>query len=473
MGRIANAIARAALRQTADYKNALKEIDEYLGIAPKNTGKPSASWNSRGGYSNAPRFDGAKFRGALRSAYASGYELDAETLRSRSRVAYWESTQARALLTRLVDSVIGTGLTPQCSPAWELIGSSMAPEARRAFQRNVELRFYLWATSHEADAASRRTLSELQSFAFANELRDGETIAILRYSGKPGRISPLSIQILDPDQIDTQVTTHGTPDRVCLAVAANARGNVVKDGFELSPAGELIAVFLCDPITRKTTRVPASGPSGRRFVVIPAILDLPGQIRGVGPLAPLIHEIQKLTDYTGAEIEAAVINAIFAAYIKPGEINDTRTNLAQAVGGGAIRRDAQGSSDATAKTGQEVRLDKPGMIVGNLKAGEDLVSFDTKRPNVNFDAFVKSIMRSLSASMSIPVEVLEMTFSSNYSASRASLILFWQVVERWRVHLISQFLQPVYEAWFTEEVAARRIAAPGYDSADPVVNHAS
>jgi len=435
--------------------------------------KITASWGWNSGStssSSGGSWDGSKMRGSLRSMYASGADLDFEALRARSRAAYWDSTQARALLTRLVDNVIGTGLTLEASPLWELNGSPLSEEAKRLWSRDVEQRFFAWASSHESDSTGRRNLAELQNFIFANELRDGESVIILRYSGDTSRVSPLTLQVLDPDQIDTLVNIHGTPDRVGLAVAIQSRGNVFKDGIEFTPQGEPVALFLYDATTRKTTRVPFSGPSGRRFIIMPAILDLPGQVRGVGPLAAVIHEIQKLTDYTLFEIESALVNAIIAAYIVPNAENDTRTNLQSAIGGGVTTR-GSGIGAPANDTGDKVKVREAGLFIGNLKKGEDIKSFDTKRPNVNFEGFVSAITKSISASLSIPVEVLEMKFGASYSASRAGLIMFWQTVDRWRVHFNSQFLQLVYESWFAEEIRASRISAPGFDSS-PLIKRA-
>jgi lambda family phage portal protein len=441
-----------------------------------HTGNPSASWGWRGGFvGNGPRFDGSKIRSSLRSLYPSGYDLDSWALRARSRVAYWDSPQARALLQRLADHVIGTGLTLRAAPAWELIGSTLDDEGRRKLADEIDVRFRLWAESHEPDATGRRTLAEMQGFVFANELRDGDIPTILRYSGDSSRMSPLNLQILDADQLDPRITTYGMTDRVGLAPGAQP-GNVLMDGCELTPSGALVAIYVIDPAKPygKPTRIPMTGPSGRRFVLLPSIIDLPGQVRGVGPLAPIVHELQKITDYTAAEIEAAVSNALVAGMIEPSAESDTRTNLSKALGGGVQPRATQtgvtapaGASDLT---GSEVRIDKPGLWVGSLKAGEKLTSFDTKRPNVNFGTFVSTITKSISASLSIPVEVLEMTFSANYSASRASIILFWQRVTNWRAHIVSQLLAPVYESWLREEVSLGRfpiLRANGF-GADPV-----
>lgn len=424
--------------------------------APAVQTAPAASWGWRSGVSSGG-YDGAKFRGALRAMYPSGADLDAEALRARSRLAWRESSQARALLARLVDSVVGTGLTLRSAPAWNLIKSTMSEEERRALSDEIDERFRLWADSHEPDAAGRRTLAELQGFAFAEELRAGDLPIVLRYSGDSSRVSPLSLQFLDADQLDVRQTTLTSPP-AGLALEAQGRGNLLKDGLELTPAGELVAIYVLDPLKPygAPTRVPVKGKAGRRFVLLPAILDQPGQARGVGPLALLTHDLEKLTDYEVAEIEAAVSNALIAGLIKPSESSDTRTNLGKALGGGIQTRGAATSSGTTEAT---TTIDKPGIWVGAMKAGEDLVSFDTKRPNVNFGAFVDTVTKSLSASLSIPVEVLNLSFNANYSASRAALILFWSVVERWRVHVVSQILAPVYEAWLSEEVASGRLPA--------------
>lgn len=421
--------------------------------------KITASWGRSSGYSSGIRFDGSKIRGALRGTYASGSDLDYDALRNRSRSAYWDSTEARSLLSRLVSNVINTGLVLECSPLWELLGSSLSDDAKREFARAVEQRWWAWASSHEPDAAGRRNLAEMQDFTFANELRDGEALCILRYSASPSRISPLSMQILDVEQIDTLVTTG----RSEFATAVKNRGNILRDGLELTPSGEPVAVFLIDSDTRKTERVPFySASSDRTYVLMPAILDLPGQVRGVGPLAPVIHELQKSTDYKLFEIESALVNAIIAAYITPSADSDTRTKVQDVIGGGVQARGSSTGSTSSAATPEEVRVTKPGLFVGSLKKGETITSFDTKRPNVNFESFLSAITKSVSASLGIPVEVLEMKFSSNYSASRASLIMFWQNVEKWRSHFVSQLLQPMYEAWFGEEVRAARIIAPGF-----------
>lgn len=406
------------------------------------------------GASSSFGWDGAKIRGALRSAYGAQKTLDHSALRERSREAFWDSTHGGALLQRLVDNVIGTGLKLEYAPIWELVSSPMDDEAKRKFCREVELKWYAWASSHEPDATGRRNLDELQGFAFMNALRDGEVPTALRYDGDAQRVCPLNLQFYDPDQI---VTPYDTP----TIDAAKSRGNEIHDGVEVTSSGKPVAIYIQADYASKPVRFPMRGDI-RQLFLLPALLDLPGQVRGTGILGPVLHDLQKLSDYELFELEAALLNAIIAVYIAPSAESDTRTNIASVMGGGVKSRSGSVGSESTAETGGETRIRQAGLFVGNLKRGEDIKSFDTKRPNVNFDAFVSSITKYLSARLSVPIEALEMAFKNNYSASRASLIMFWQTVERWRVFFKSQWLQPVFEAWFGEMVARKEIKAPGY-----------
>lgn len=423
------------------------------GITPgdgRDRMRATSGWSWTGGVS---MFTGEKWPDALN--YAGLWSIDYRTLRRRSRIAYWDSVQARALLGRLIDNTVGTGMQLEAAPAWKMVAPDWPEEKRTAWLRNTETRFHLWASSMEADASGRMSLYQLQAFAFLQLLREGEIIGIMRYSPDAGRMNPVQLQCVDSDQVMN-------PSDYIQTEAVKARGNRIEEGIEIDASAKAVAYFIHDATTGKSVRVPRmGGKSGRQFVIHTAIWDSIGQVRGVPALAPLIHELQKLTDYQLAEIEAAVINALFAAYVKPGP-NAGSSNLL----GGAVER---GTSVAQTDAG-DTRVEppstgwigKPGLFIQRLKAGEDLASFDVKRPNVHFADFVKAVKSSLSSSLGIPVEILDMSFNANYSASRASILLFWTVVMRWGALLGSAFMNPLYAQWFAQEVTAKRIDAPSW-----------
>ncbi len=415
--------------------------------------RPSASWSWRGGFIR--NWLGEKFSGALH--YPSKWNLDHYSLRQQSRIAWWDSVETRSLVGRLNDNVINWGLKLESAPIWELIGkaSPKTEEERQVWTQDLQARFRLWANSTDADATGRRTFYQLQDFVFSNCLREGEIFSILRYSSAKQKSNPLELQFINPDQVDT-------PIEKIFQSAAKSRGNRVKDGIEIDSVGREVAYYIQDEdvIPPKFTRVTKYGPkSGRLFVLHPAIIDSVGQVRGISILAPIIHELQKITDYKVAELEAAIINAIMAVWIKPSPTNAASRALA----GVTERTTTPTKKNPDGTTPPSFgKIDKPGLMVQTLKAGEELESYDTKRPNVNFETFLNAIKSSLSASLGIPVEVLDMSFNQNYSASRACLILFWNAVEKWRYWFSAEFLNPIFAGWFAGEVDAGRIKAPGY-----------
>jgi lambda family phage portal protein len=435
-------------------------IDRVRLAAAAIAGNVSASWNWRGGTKSGHMFDGSKFKGS--AVYPSNYGKDVATLRERSRVAYWDSTQAQAMIGRLVDNVVGTGLALECRPIWPLTGDQgKTDEERHAWVIDVEQRFNLWASSHEPDAAGRMTLYELQAFELLNRLRDGETFHILRYSGDARRMSPLSLQKILPEQVVTPA------DRLADEYTKYT-GVRVWEGIEIDEYGAELAIHIApDPLKTDTTRIPVFGPSGRRFVLHPTNDDTLASTRGTPMLANCIHELQKITDGTVAELEAMVLNAILAVWVKPGPDAPASRALA-----GVQRRGVGDATETKAATEtSQTTFDKPGLIVQSLKAGEELVSYDTKRPNINAATFVDHIVKHIAASKGVPIEVVTESFNANYSASRASLLLFWKKVEIERARSASQFNGLIFEAWFTEEVRSGRIQAPGFD-ASPVIRRA-
>ena len=424
----------------------------------------SPGWNSRGGTKSGHLFDGSKFHGAM--SYPSSWDADTEALRNKSRKAYFETPQASAIIGRLADNVIGTGLSLECAPIWSLIGDQgMSDDAKHKTAREIELRFHLFLQSHELDASGRQNGYELQGYEFINRARDGETICVMRYADDARRMSPLSLQFILPEQICN-------PNDASMLAAAKARGNRIIDGFEVDASGREVALYISDDEFRgPSTRVPFYGASGRRFVLHPIIADTLGAVRGTPLLGNVLHELQKITDGTVAELEAMVLNAVLAVWVKPGPDAPSSKALA----GIRKRTGVEGVSlEPTDNSAGPVTstFDKPGLIVQTLKAGEELQSFDSKRPNTNFATFVREITKVISASKGIPIEVLEETFNQNYSASRASLLLFWNKVEHWREVEASQFLGPIYEAWFAEEVRLGHIKAATNFNDSPLIRRA-
>jgi len=111
----------------------------------------------------------------------------------------------------------------------------------------------------------------------------------------------------------------------------------------------------------------------------------------------------------------------------------------------------------------EAGLDTPGsMAFVNLEQGDKIKMLENASPADNFKDFVEAFTARLAAAASVPIEVVLMKFANNYSASRATLVMFWRIAQIWREEMSTDFLNPVYEMWLSEEIAAGRISAPGW-----------
>lgn len=394
-------------------------------------------------------FAGGKARESR--SWVGTYGTDYNGIREGMRAAYVDSVQLRSLVGRVIQSAVNSGLYPEPKPVYDLLGID-DPAERSEWERSTWQRFDLWARSTDATANRSMTFYELQAEALRRKLIDGEVFLVVRYLNGLDRISPVAVQMIDPSQC---ASPYGAVEQGEI----KARGNRAVDGIELDRLGLPVAYWFQDPDTRSFTRIPTMGPkSGRVFVIHSFYQGAPGDVRGVSPLATVLHELEKITDYSVAELQAAVVNATIAAWIEPSDDRDSSRPLS-----GVVRRDSTTSVDSYQRNDppELAALDTAGIWVQNLRAGEKLHSYATQRPNINFGGFVDSIMKQVAASQGVPVEVLQMSFNANYSASRASLLLFWNTIKMHRADLESWLLNPIYQQWLVEEAAVGNIAAPG------------
>ena len=112
----------------------------------------------------------------------------------------------------------------------------------------------------------------------------------------------------------------------------------------------------------------------------------------------------------------------------------------------------------------------PGAVF-DLDEGEKANMVNPGRPNPNYDPFVIAVIKQIGAALEIPYEILIMAFNSNYSASRAAILEFFEVIKMYRAWFAADFCQPIYEEWLSEAVAKGRIKAPGFFS-DPIIKSA-
>lgn len=378
------------------------------------------------------------------------------TLRRASRIAYWECSYGRAIIDRQSDVVHGSRLDLQSMPQWDIINAPQYsdPESRKQWTTLTEARFRNWAKQKYVDYTGERNFYQLSWLLFFYLLRDGEYFVLLRYSPTRTR-NPLSIQIIPPENV-----TGGT------VPPAYAGTNRIIDGIEYNERDEAVAYHILNDLTGQTTRVTKTGPkSGRTFMIHRYLKDNEKQRRGTPFLSRDIPELARLADYQLLELQAAIINAIFAVWVKPPADKNGRPTISKGVAKRGTTTDTETATGADWKAKiEKMDMHHGGLIVDEMPAGHEIQSFDTKRPSAGFAAFTTEVKRNISASRSQPKAVTEYDFNSQYAAARGELLVFWMSVDRFRQNHAWDFCDEIYKMWMWGELDNGRIDAPGFAS---------
>lgn len=392
-------------------------------------------------------------------------EDNIDTLRQRSRDAYMGVPIATASLKTLRTNVVAGGLIP--APQIDADFLKLTDEQVQELQAQIVREFGLWADTPTCDADRIDNFYSLQQLAYLSYLMNGDAIVLLPMKQQKGQPYSLRVRLLEADRVCS-------PDLYDRLVPCEVQGYKVQSivqGVETDADGMMIAYWICNrhPLSNDATAQPGGiqwerveaygGKTGRRNVLHIMTRERAGQRRGVPLLAPVLEALKQLGRYTEAEIEAALVSALFTVFIKSGLPSDEKPL-------GEVIPQEQLIDEADQRS---IEIGN-GAVVG-LAPGESVQFADPKHPTTGYDAFTDALVKQIGAALEIPPEVLYKQFIASYSAARGALNEFWRSCGMMRDWFIEDFCQPVYEEWFTEAVARGRIHAPGF-FADPAIRKA-
>jgi len=457
------------------FKGALNIGSTPSPVPPSDGNQDSApgAYHGAGGSGGELMFghlsDGSKFISGL-SGSGRSITLSHHMLRQNARQAFHENVQARAIVERQSDSVAGTGLRLEATPKADLLG--ITREDAEIWARNVEARFDSFAMSKKQHRAELMNLYQAQRLFQIMQHRDNDEFIRLYYEKDPSLLSPLLFSFIDTNQIRGYgfTSTYGPLGLV--------------DGIERDERGREVAYKVWKRLPNgrfEDITIPARSKDGKRIFMLHGFTaEYAGQGRGYSRLAHALQEFQNLTDFSLASIIKAINQSNIVAKVMPSKTEDAVDPLGGVNAAVGVRSASSvmgsnpcpdpGAEGVTAASLQpitqtlEAREHIPGStVVTTLPKGMDMELMATTSPGDKFDTFVDSFTSYLTASTGMPLEVMLMRFGQNFSASRASLLLFWRIVQIWRDEMAAEFLNPVYEMWLSEEIAAGRISAPGWN----------
>jgi lambda family phage portal protein len=367
------------------------------------------------------------------------------TLVSRSRDLTRNHGVAAGAIQTLVDNVIGTGLRLSVTPDYRVLGKSK--EWADDWARSVESEWRAWAESTECDAARALNFSGLTALVFRSSLVNGEALALPLWLERGGRYAT-AVQLVESDKLSNP---SGAQDSKTL-----------RSGIEIDTYGAALAYHI-----RKThpgdayigygrdqdewERIPARTDFGRLRMLHIHDKERTGQHRGKPILTSIMPMFKMLDHYERSELQAAVVNAMIAAFIE--------TPLdGEAIGemfGGSV------NDYLAARNEWDIRL-QGGSIIP-VFPGDKVSPFTPSRPNSGYGQFVENVLRHIGAGLNIPFELLMKDFSkTNYSSARAALLEAWRYFNARRQWMATSWAKPVYELWLEEAINRGFIEAPDF-----------
>lgn len=399
-----------------------------------------------GGYFNTS-WDGDKFYSGF--GITKDYSIvDYWKLRKRSKQLFTENLYARGLIRRLLTNEINKGLALEATPDASILG--IDEDNLSDWSEMTERRFNVWGKNPElCDHKGLRTFGAIQRQARMMALISGDVLVILRQ----GSSKLPTVELIDAAHVENPVSDT-------MFRQAKARGNQIKHGVEIDKNGRHIA-FYVRQADGKHLRVSAKGArtDRRQAWLVYGTERMVDDVRGQSLLALVIQSLKEVDRYRDAEQRAAVINSMIAMWVKKTE--DKMGTLP--VTGGAVRKDTYTTQDdSQGRKDVQFSTNMPGMIMQELQTGEEPVSYDTRRPNVNFGTFEAAIINAIAWANELPPEVLTLAFQNNYSASRGAVNEFKMYLERIRNGFGEEFIDPIYQEFLISETLIGAIDMPGF-----------
>lgn len=372
---------------------------------------------------------------------------------------------ASGTVTRLLDNAIGASFRPISKPDHRALRaytgiSGFDAQWAEDYGRAVDAHWRAWAEDEigkYCDVERKSWMSLLFGIAFRHLLIDNDALAVLQERpervGLGGARYDLCVQLIDPDRLSNPQNVFDK--------------RYLRGGVEIDDDGAAVAYHIrkahqgdwwaaADAVTWQ--RIPRETPDGQPIVVHYWEPSQAGEHRGgAGIFTPVLNRMRMLLKYDGAELDAALINAFFAAVVESPFDHEL---LGEALGEGNAAPLLAYQAER-AQFHEERRLMLNGSKVITTYPGEKLEIVKSERPNPNYPQFQAAFLRNIAqATGASATQVSGNWGEMNYSSARAELLEAWKTTQRRRANFGSGFGQMIRAAWLAECMAVDDLPLP-------------
>jgi lambda family phage portal protein len=420
------------------------------------------------GGGNAP-YDAADIYGSHIAAwmpylYSPDGELNMfrDRIVSRVRDLVRNDGWASGAVTRILDNAVGANLRPLVKPDYKALAAYTGNKAFDSkwadeFRKVAEANYRAWAhdQGRYCDAQRSLTFTQMMRLAFRHKLVDNDALAQIAWI--PERVGRgrarycTAVQLIDPDRLSNPQLRFDSE---------SSRGGVVVDRYGAATGYWIRRAHQGDwwaaAESVKWDLIPRETPWGRAVIVHDFDHDRISQHRGGnGIFAPILQRMKMLWKYDETELDAAIINSMFGAYL---ESPFDHQLLEQAVGDD-VDLTAYQTQRADYHNQRRTMLGEARIPI--LFPGEKINTVDAARPNSNFKDFEKAFLRNFASATGLSAQQMSHDWSDvNYSSARAALLEAWKTLERRRGDFANGFCAPIFIAWMEESMEVDEYPLP-------------
>jgi lambda family phage portal protein len=357
------------------------------------------------------------------------------------------------LIDQATANTIGVGLRLRAMPENDLFG--MDNKSAADWRKMVEAKFGLWANDPvQCDAEGRRTLGQIQDAAFRGWFATGELFGELVFRRRYGSPMGTKLRVIPST-------------RICNS-SSNLERLVAGVRMDLDDMPIAYRCYRDDPVLgRVEFERPARSPIGRPLT-IHAFVGLPGQVRGITPMAPALAVCRQFDQLADATLTSALIQTIFAASLTSDEPTAEvmqglmgEAEYARAMGQGVSSFEAYTEAANGWYEGAAIDVGIKGRIA-HLFPGQKLEFLSPAMPAVAYKDFSMHLLRELCRCAGLTFESGTGDYTgATYSSVRMATGEIFAITLARRLNVVAPFVQPVYEAWLEEAVATGVVEFPG------------
>lgn len=368
---------------------------------------------------------------------------DLPKIRERSRDAIRNLPLAKGIINTLADNVIDKGLRFQSTVDKDILG--ITDDQKKKLETEIETEWRCWSESPLADIAGINTYTKMQKMIYKSYLENGDSFVLFTKSRSKRRNCNLTLQMIEADRISNKDSVQDSS-----MLIAGVHKNTFGKHLRYDVSNRLLVHNLSDVNKRTWRTINKFDREGRVSMIHLLNQERFEQTRGIPFLTTVLETLYKIGKLQESELTSALVESLFTIFIKSVDGQSTLDPF-----------------DANKLKGKRKLPKDAGLTSGGiiqLPEGTDIDIADPKRPNSKFEPFLYAMIKMIGASTGIPFEILLKQFSSSFSASKAAIIIFWQMVQREREFFNTACNNIILERVVEDGILNGRITAPKFDT---------